>query len=167
MLATPPETVREVFKRSGSDASCASWAIRYAADLESVITVLSGMSTPEQMEDNLSFMKGFRGLTQAERETLKEARKELMRIPLIPCTQCEYCAKVCPEQIGISGTFQVMNMCTLYGKTERVVGELVWKVDKCGRKRAEACIQCGACEEACPQHIAIREELQKAVNALG
>ena len=97
----------EILKRADAGASMASWAIRFAADLDGVLTVLSGMSDLAQMEDNLSFMKGFTGLSDAERRTLEEARRELARIPLIPCTTCNYCAKVCPveECIGFQAKF--------------------------------------------------------------
>ena len=102
MLATPPDSVQEIFKKADPDASCASWAIRFAANLDGIITVLSGMSNLQQMEDNLSFMKDFKGLSDGEKEVLKAAQEEMSRIPLIPCTTCNYCSKVCPENIGIS-----------------------------------------------------------------
>ena len=86
MLATPPESVSDIFKAAEPDASCASWALRFAADLEGVITVLSGMSNVEQMEDNLAVMKEFHGLTDAQRETLDKARIAMSQIPIIPCT---------------------------------------------------------------------------------
>ena len=161
MLATPPEAVRKIFEEAEKGTSCASWAIRYAADLEGVITVLSGMSSLEQMEDNLSYMKDFKGLSDAEKEVLNSAREAMRQIPLIPCTKCDYCAKVCPMDIGISGSFEVMNMLTLFGNKTMAAGSQRWLIDDHGRKRAAECIQCGACEEACPQHIAIREELRK------
>ena len=101
MLATPPDSVQEIFKKADPDASCASWAIRFAANLEGIITVLSGMSNLQQMEDKLSFMKDFKGLSDGEKEVLKAAQEEMSRIPLIPCTTCNYCSKVCPENIGI------------------------------------------------------------------
>lgn len=74
MLATPPEAVEKLLKEAEPEASTASWAIRFAANLEGVITVLSGMSNVAQMEDNLSFMKDFNGLTDSEKETLDKAR---------------------------------------------------------------------------------------------
>ena len=93
--------------------------------------MLSGMSNLEQMEDNLSYMRNFAPLSAEEHTTIQEAQKALNSIPLIPCTTCNYCAKVCPNDIGISGSFIAMNYLTL-------------------------CVQCGVCEAVCPQHIAIR-----------
>lgn len=82
--------------------------------MDGVITVLSGMSNIEQMEDNLSYMKNFTKLSEDEEVTIKEAQEVLKSIPLIPCTTCNYCAKVCPMRIGISGSFTTMNILTLY-----------------------------------------------------
>lgn len=115
MLATPPQAVLDVLKQAEPESSAASWGIRFAADLEGIITVLSGMSTVEQMRDNLSYMQDFRGLTEGQRATLRRAQEELSKIPLIPCTTCNYCAKVCPKDIGISGSFTALNYLTLYG----------------------------------------------------
>ena len=161
MLATPPETVVKVLKNAEPQTSCASWALRFAADLEGIITVLSGMSSIEQMEDNLACMKGFTHLSDVERRTLDKAREELAKIPLIPCTTCNYCAKVCPKNIGISGSFSAMNMLTLYGNKASAAQQEAWLVGMHGHKRAGDCIKCGKCEQACPQHIKIRDELVK------
>ena len=166
MLATPPESVQNILKSAEPESSVASWAVRFAADLEGVITVLSGMSNVEQMKDNLSYMKTFGGLTDSQKETLKEAQEELKRIPLIPCTTCNYCAKVCPMNIGISGSFTAMNYLTLYGDTALAKNQEGWLVGGHGLKRADECIKCGKCEEACPQHIAIRENLVPVSEAL-
>ena len=161
MLATPPESVAKILKDAEPDSSVASWAVRFAANLEGVITVLSGMSNIEQMQDNLSYMKDFTGLTDAQKETLDKAQEELKRIPLIPCTTCNYCAKVCLMEIGISGSFTAMNYLTLYGDKANAVRQENWLVGGHGRKRANECVKCGKCEAVCPQHIAIREHLDE------
>ncbi len=166
MLATPPKSVEEILKAAEPDASVASWAVRFAANLEGVITVLSGMSNVEQMQDNLSYMKDFNGLTEKEQETLKKAQEELKKIPLIPCTTCNYCAKACPMEIGISGSFMAINYLTLYGSKPQALHQEGWLVGGHGRKSATECVKCGKCEEVCPQHIKIREELEKVATEL-
>jgi len=165
MLATPPQDVVDIFKAAEPDSSVASWGIRFAADLEGVITVLSGMSNTEQMADNISYMKDFTGLTPAQKETMAKAREELAKIPMIPCTRCDYCAKVCPMEIGIPMTFSAMNVLALTGNVERAKGELRFLEER-GRKMPSECIQCGACEGVCPQHIEIRDNLVKAAEVL-
>ena len=166
MLATPPAPVEQILKASDPQASNASWAIRFAADLNGVITVLSGMSSLEQMEDNLASMKRFSGLTTVQKQTIVQAQEALAEIPLIPCTNCNYCAKVCPKNIGISGSFTAMNYLTLYSSREMAVNQENWLVGRHGKNRANECIKCGKCEQACPQHIHIRDELEQVSKAL-
>ncbi|MBQ9574918.1 MAG: aldo/keto reductase [Synergistaceae bacterium] len=160
-LATPPDSVAKIFKDADPDASCASWAVRFAADLEGVITVLSGMSNIQQMRDNLSYMKGFTHLTDEQRKVIQAASEELARIPVVPCTTCNYCSKVCPKDIGISGSFGALNMYTLYGNYDLAKNREYFDVVIQGHKKAAECVHCGRCEGVCPQHIEIRKELKR------
>ncbi|MGI5999924.1 MAG: aldo/keto reductase [Candidatus Merdisoma sp.] len=166
MLANPPESVAEVLKNAEPDSSVASWAVRFAASLDGVITVLSGMSSVEQMKDNLSYMKGFQGLNGEQQAVIAKAQEELKKIPLIPCTTCNYCAKVCPKNIGISGSFTAMNLLTLYKDKAFAKHQEEWLVGGHGKNHADQCVKCGKCEEACPQHIKIRENLEEVCEAL-
>ena len=167
LLATPPESVTRIFNDADPGMSYASWAVRFAASLDGVITVLSGMSNIEQMADNLSYMRDFKPLDERERAVMERARQALEAEEIIPCTQCDYCAKVCPKNIGISGTFDAMNIFKLYNNHERAVGTERWKVIVAGKNRANECIRCGKCEAVCPQHIAICSCLSDAVKTLG
>ncbi len=141
MLATPPQPVADILHAAEPDSSLASWAIRFAANLPGVITVLSGMSNLAQMQDNLAYMQDFQALTASQQETLQKAQEALSQIPLIPCTNCNYCAKVCPMQIGISGSFTAMNYLTLYGDKQMALGQADWLVQGQGLKTANECIK--------------------------
>ena len=166
LLADPPEAVAKILKNAAPDVSYASWAIRFAASHEGVLTVLSGMSNVEQMKDNISYMKDFRELSPSEQDVISQAQAEIAKYPLIPCTDCKYCTKVCPMNIGIPATFSAMNMLILYNDLTRAQGREKFHVTGMGKELAENCIKCGQCEEVCPQHIEIRKYLEEAVTAL-
>ena len=167
MLANPPEEVAAVFKKANPDVSLASWAIRFAASLDGVITVLSGMSTLDQMENNVSYMENFKRLDDSERATVEEARKVLASIPIIPCSACDYCSAVCKQNIGISGSFTAYNVLTLYKDKNFAANQYHWLVKLHDKNNAGDCIKCGACEKVCPQHIPIRANLVKVAKAFG
>ena len=166
LLANPPETVKKVLTGANPNVSCSSWAVKFAADLDGVLVVLSGMSNIEQMRDNLSYMKTFTHLNDDEKKVIARAREELNKLPIIPCTSCNYCAKVCPMHIGISPSFNAMNMYTLYKDLATAKNHNQWFVVGQGLKTANECVKCGACEAACPQHIEIRNELEKVAETL-
>ena len=165
-LADLPGKAGEILKAAAPDASQSSWAIRFAASLEGIITVLSGMSNVEQMADNLSYMKDFQPLDKAEQATIRQVQAALAEYPTVPCTACAYCMKGCPKNIAIYGTFQAANLYTLFGNLDAAKSKYNWNTQGQGRSRASECIRCGKCEQVCPQHIHIREELAKAAAAL-
>ncbi len=162
-LANPPEVVREVFDLADPDASPASWAIRFAASLPNVMIVLSGMSTEDQMKDNLSYMKEFVPFTDKEDNVIIRARAALKNIDSIPCTACNYCTPGCPMQIRIPVIFECMNRYKLYQDLAAAKDDYSWKP---GNAKASACIKCGQCEGACPQHLPIMDLLEEVAATL-
>ena len=165
ILADPPAAVREVLEKAAPERSMAAWALRFAGSLEGVLTVLSGMNTPEQMEENCRLFKNMEPLSEAERGTIRQAQDVLAAVELIPCTGCEYCMRVCPNNIGIPGTMTLMNTFRLYG-TEAAKGGIGWQIGMHHVKPPDQCVRCGACEDACPQKLKIREILAEATEKL-
>lgn len=163
-LADLPGPVAKILTEADPKASLASWALRYAASLEGIITVLSGMSTLDQMKDNLSYMEHFQPLSQAELAVVEKARQALAEYPQVPCTDCRYCLKDCPQHIAIPGTFKVINDYLIYHNLQTVKYTYGWETVHLNK--ASECIKCGQCETVCPQSIPIIEELSKAVKVL-
>jgi len=161
ILASPPPAVAELLQEAAPEASAASWAIRFAASLDGVITVLSGMSNVEQMEDNLSYMSDFKPLSEEEQAVMAKAQEVLATIPSIPCTSCGYCLDGCPKRINIRGIFSAMNTKLVYDNMDsaRLSYTLATKFQ--GNPGASDCIGCRQCEKVCPQHIEIADELKK------
>ena len=157
-LANPIPQVQEIFRAANPDLSCASWAIRYVASMEGIITVLSGMSNLAQMEDNLSYMKDFQPLSDAEQEVIRRVVKTMDEVENIKCTACRYCVEGCPMSIPIPDIFAARNQQLVYNQIEDGKRRYAWATKDKGK--ATDCIQCGQCEGACPQHLPIIELLQ-------
>ncbi len=157
-LANPPAKVRKILQEYHPDMSYASWAIRFAASLDGIITVLSGMSNTEQMQDNISYMKDFKPLNAEEQEIIREAQRILGKSSTIPCTGCRYCVEGCPKQIPIPDIFAAMNKRLGNGQMTEAEADYAAAVQ--GRGRASDCIDCKQCERACPQHLPVTEHLK-------
>ena len=160
MLADPAPEVKAVFDEAGSGLSYSSWAIRFAASLEGIITVLSGMSTIDQLKDNVSYMKDFRPLDKKEQEIIVKAQKALSEIPSVPCTSCEYCLPGCPKNIKIPSIMEVLNRELVYKSFQSAKFGYAWETQSGGK--ASDCIECGKCVEVCPQQIKIPDMLKDA-----
>ena len=160
-LADPPEEVKKLFRAYHPDMSYASWAIRFVASLDGILTVLSGMSNVAQMEDNLSYMKAFQPLNAQEQAIIREAQRLLGRSKTIPCTACRYCVAGCPKQIPIPEIFAAMNLHLGNGQMGEAAAAYRAAVSE-GHGAAN-CLHCRKCEQACPQHLPITDYLKQAV----
>ena len=157
ILAALPKAAEAIFKSYAPDNSAASWAVRYAASLSGGTCLLSGMSTVEQMQDNLKTYKSFKSMTREELDIIEKVLTELSKTSTIPCTSCKYCLADCPEDIEIPVCFN------LYNDAKR--GAEGWNVQNLYKslpsgQGADCCIDCGACVPRCPQHIDIPKELK-------
>ncbi len=164
-LAGLKPELEEMFRSARPSASIASWALRFVGSLPGVMTILSGMSTEEQMNDNISTFVNFEPLSEEEKKLVDKVRTIMLNVPQIGCTSCRYCTPGCPMNISIPDVFRAINTMNLYGDVFRpkafyggVIGQ--------GHGRASACIACGQCEGVCPQHLPIIELLKDASGKL-
>lgn len=163
MLATPPAQIEKIFRDAEPDSTPASWALRFAVNLEGVAVVLSGMNSLDQMRDNISTLKDFEHLKPAQVKIIDAAREELSKIPLIPCSACDYCAAVCPQKLPLSGFFTMLNHLTIFGNKNFARRREGWLARVRDKNPASSCKKCERCESVCPQHIPIRKNLVRFV----
>lgn len=159
-LAQVPKEVEEMFKAYNPELSPASWAIRFAASLDNVFMVLSGMSNMEQLIDNTDYMMDFKPLSEEELALIWKAAEIIKEYNKIPCTGCAYCLDGCPAGIAIPEYFNVYNADM---RGENGQGDQYNTLVEKGGKASE-CVECGQCESICPQHIHIIDELKTIVN---
>lgn len=155
-LVNLPEEAKEVLAglKGGSPAS---YALRFAAGFDGIRMVLSGMSNLEQMQDNLSCMKDYKPLSEAEMEAVEKVKEIFNSKHLIPCTACRYCTAGCPKQISVPDLFACMNMEKLF---QGWSAGFYYNNQTANRGKASDCIKCGKCEKICPQHLSIRSLLE-------
>ena len=164
LLANPPKEIQDLLRQAEPDMSFASWAIRFAASQEGVVTVLSGMSSLEQMDNNLSYMKDFQPLNAQENDVILKARDILSEANQIACTGCHYCMPGCPVHMHIPDIFTAMNVYKMYGRLDKAKQEYRFAVN--GSSLASQCLHCGQCEGACPQSLPIISYLEEAARTL-
>ena len=164
-LASLTPELEAMYKEIRPEASVASWALRFVGSLPGVMTILSGMSTWEQMEDNISTFRNFEPLSAEEKETVEKVKTIMLNVPQIGCTSCRYCTPGCPMNISIPDVFRALNTMTLYGDVFRPKA-FYGGVIGLGHGRASECIGCGQCEGVCPQHLPIISLLKEASSKL-
>ena len=163
-LADPPRPVKDLFDAARPGASYASWALRFAASLDGVLAVLSGMSDLAQMQDNLATFTRFAPMGPEERAVVAQAQQILARSAAIPCTGCGYCVEGCPRQILIPRIFAAANKQLAQedpGSAKEAYARAIQD-----RGKASDCIACGQCEAACPQHLPVIQWLRKCAEIL-
>ncbi len=168
LLVNLPKEAQAAFDGSGYNRSNVEWALDWLWNMPEVSCVLSGMSTPEQLQQNMGYAaKAKPGMLSAEEQgVIAQAKAALDARAAIPCTGCNYCVDLCPNKIAIPYNFRAYNMGVLYDDMELAKDFYRNEVTSYGR-RADSCISCGSCEEICPQHIAISTWLPKVDELLG
>ncbi|MDR3709297.1 MAG: aldo/keto reductase [Capsulimonadaceae bacterium] len=158
-LAVIPPAAEALMKAYDAEATVASWAVRYAASLDDVFMVLSGMSNREQVVDNTSYMIDFKPLSDEERAIIDQVVEIINSDSAIACTTCRYCEKGCPQNIAIPDYFALYNNAKR-ATTKGISSQFVYYQNLTSTHgKASDCIDCKQCEAACPQHLAITESL--------
>ncbi len=158
-LVNLPEKAEKLLREMHPDWSNASWAIRFAASLENVMVVLSGMSEQAQLLDNTGYMQGFEPLTEEEKKVLEQVVEIIHEAAKVPCTACRYCVEGCPQQIAIPEYFALYNNEIV----DKGNPEYKKQYEELAKEHGKAsdCIECGQCEGACPQHLPVIDWLKK------
>lgn len=158
LLAGFSDDIEEMFRETRPDQSIASWALRWVGSHANVKVILSGMSTPEQVEDNLKTFDHFETLSEKEQDTVKRVVDTLKGRVQNGCTGCRYCMP-CPSGVDIPGSFRIWNDYHIYQIYSFVQNR--WEKELSADAKPENCVECGACEKQCPQKINIREHLKR------
>ncbi len=150
-LANLNAEAREILKAAAPEAGIASWGLRFAASLPGVQVVLSGMSSPEQIEENIRTFSPFRPLDDAERAVLAKALEAFRGAGRIPCTGCRYCMP-CPAGVDIPGNLALHNRVKTGEALQAVKAEYDARPDGV---KADKCVRCHRCLMKCPQKLQI------------
>jgi len=156
-LATLNNEAASILKNANEKASIASWAIRFAASLSNVMTVLSGMSTIEQLNDNLSTVNNFVPISEDEQKIICQVTKIYNASGTIPCTGCRYCME-CPAGVDIPRVFNIYNH---YCANKNRIDFANFYISLHNDQRAHRCISCGHCVKQCPQEINVPEKMNE------
>ncbi len=165
-IEEPPQAVKQVFSQVEKNWKPAEWALQWLWNQPEVGVVLSGMSTMEQVELNLqsASRSGVDSLSPEEVQTIENVRQAWQGLAPVACTHCEYCLP-CPSGVLIPQIFEIYNNAVMYDSQSR--GKRRYQSEIAAESQADACVECGTCEELCPQNLTIIEYLKDAHHYLG
>ena len=163
-LAKLPDDVMKLFNEENKDASAASYALRWVGSLDNVKVILSGMTTMEQLNDNLKTFDKFVPLSDHEYNTIAKVKEIILSKTKIGCTGCRYCMP-CPMGVDIPGSFECWNRNSMYENYDAVKWQ--WETQIGDAHQPKNCVECGKCEAVCPQHLSIREKLKEVQKDMG
>lgn len=152
-LVNLPTAAVDILPRLGGGSN-ASYAIRFAAGFEGICMVLSGMSSLEMVEDNCAFMSDFKPLNETELAAVHQVAEVINGLDLIACTSCKYCVDGCPQHILIPDQFSCLNKKRRYSENK------AYETYAAFEAKASTCIECGQCEDVCPQQLPVRQLLK-------
>jgi len=160
-LSNLPSNIDKIFKDYNQNLSTSSWGYRWVASHNNVHVVLSGMSSFEQVKDNINTFNAFRPLDEEELGLVEKVREELNKRVFNGCTGCRYC-QPCPQGIKIPYVFRAVNSYAKFADKKAMIWDYDSHITNL-EEGPEGCVKCGLCENKCPQHLPIREDLQRAL----
>ena len=164
-LASEMSDSGKFLKAANPDASVASWAFRFLAGLDGIMTILTGMGALSEVEDNVKTFEEFKPLSNEEHELVRKAVEIINSVPSSPCTGCRYCIPVCPKELNIPDSLQTYNAYLIHRDLSSM-RHLFYMMGLIGTTPRD-CVKCGACEKVCPQHIGISDFMAEITRLIG
>jgi hypothetical protein len=166
LTGSVPPAIQKIWDKAEVKRTPAEWGLRYVWDYKEPGVVLSGMSTMEQVKENVKLADSAKAgsLTRKEKTLINDVKKKYKTMVAVDCTGCRYCMP-CPSGVDIPGNFNMLNNATMFGSASTM--KMVYKMYMPETERASNCAKCGECEEKCPQHLPIKEKLEEVSKVLG